>query len=276
MRNQRKGRRPLGRGMVVGVAAGLSMLLLALPAGAQADNVPADAPTTRQTVREAQDQVRRIVRQIRGNWSTRDEVIEAQRRLEEAAIDYKAERRRVVMRLRQENPEYTELRDVIFQKREALSRLRQRRPQRPPAQDAVQRSDGSVIGRLGGEGRQRARILGENTNPRTAGLPLRERMELEAMIHDREPVPPPASQAPPKEIEAAVELLAYQEQLDNLENAAVADDVDASEAKEAYDAAAEAWHDLQEELEEQIVNDPEYKAARDALSAAREGAADAK
>lgn len=259
------------RTLACGVAA---WLLLAVPAAAQTTQSATDPDPA---VPEARQKLEEVLNGVRGEWALRDEVVEAQGELDRAQRDFRAEHRRVVMRLRQDNPDYTRLQEEIVSQRQALHRLRGQRlsppPQPRPAEEAKRRSDGSVVAKVGGVGRTSGRIMGESTNSRDAGLSPRERSDLEGIVREREAAPSRRPEATPAEQEAAAELLAIQAELDALEDAAILADALASEMRTGFLNAAERWDVLERKLAEEIQNDPDVQAARQALADARERAA---
>lgn len=255
------------RTLACGVA---SWLLLALPAAGQTTR-PADPDPS---VPEARQQLEEVAAGIRGAWAMRDDVVEAQEELERAQRDFHAEYRRVVMRLRQEDPEYPRLQEQIVKERRKLHGLRRQRLEPPPrsAEEAQRRSDGTIVARVGGTGRTTGHIMGENTNSRGTGLSRRERNELRAIVREREPAASTRSRTSRGEQEAAARLLAIQAEIDELEAAAILEDALASEMKAALDNAAERMEALEQDLADELQNDPDFQAARQALADAYERA----
>lgn len=249
-----------------------ALLLLADPAAAQTTRPTAGDDLT---VPEARQKVEAIAEGIRGEWALRGEVIDAEAELARARRDFRAEHRRVLLRLRQENPEYPELLDEVIAQRQALHRLRRDRLTAPPraAEEATRRGDGNVVGRVGATGRQRGRIMGENTNSGDARLTPREQGELRAIVREAESSPARPSAPSTAEQKAAARLLDLHERIEAIEEAAILADDLASEMKAVLARATGQWQALEEALAEEILNDPDFQAARQALAEARERAA---
>ena len=224
-----------------------------------------------QAVDNARDDVSEVVRALRAEWRADPEVSDAFQTLRKARRAFEAERRRVVRQLDADNKKYRKLAEQAAAMKARLEQdRRDRQADRDTDDQALVEAESPEVDSAG----MVPANLGPSDKTVPAGQPAKMTEEqLDRLLEKQNSVEPGFDPISQDQAEQAAEVLESKTKMKSMLDEAIYEDDDARAAREAYDAAVAALDEHQAQLKATILNDPEYKAAKDALDRAQQRAA---
>ena len=246
----------------------------------------------RAQVQAARQRVEAVIRAKRAEFAAKPETIEDKRKADAADAAWQTERQRVVVGLKESNPDYARLSD----RAEALqAELDEKTPGAGMSAGAGTATPSGASGvSTGGDGSGAAAALADDQTPEPEHLtpatqpgviaeenqatprgtggpatrpddPDAAPFDLDKALAQDKAQGKTATVAPPEQVAQAAEVLELKQTMDAMEDAAILKDEKAVAAKNAYDAAAAQTSLQSTKLRADLLNDPEYKQAQQQL-----------